>query len=170
MAQRIRPAAGGQNAAKGTEGACPVYAELYASTSALDTDFCARMGAVHRDGSVYSPGAQLMRCRYRNGETAEPMIPGKISRFRIEAANTCIVLQPGVAIRLDTAGSLFPDDDRSLNTFGSAGHESVGTIAHQTICHNPEHPSALILPITPRPDRRVYAPFILRCHCPLVPL
>lgn len=56
MVQHIRPAASGQNAAKGTEGASPICAELYASTSALDTDFCARMGAVHRDGSVYNLG------------------------------------------------------------------------------------------------------------------
>lgn len=60
------------------------------------------------------------------------------------------MLQPGEAIRLDVAGSLFPDVDRNLNAFCSAGYKSVGIIAHQTICHVPEHPSALILPIIPQ--------------------
>ena len=136
--------------AEETEITGPICAELYASTSALDTDFCARVGVVHRDGSVYNLGAKLVRCRYRNGETAEPMVPGEIYRFRIEAANTCIVLQPGEAIRLDIASSLFPDADRNLNTFGRVGYESEGIIAHQTIYHDPEHPSALILPIIPQ--------------------
>ena len=132
-----------------TEITGPIYAELYASTSALDTDFCARVGVVRRDGSVYNLGARLVRGRYRNGEVAEAMVPGEVYKFRIEAANTCIVLQPGEAIRLDITSSLFPDADRNLNTFGRVGYESEGIIAHQSIFHDKEHPSALILPIIP---------------------
>lgn len=133
-----------------TEITGPICAELYASTSALDTDFCARVGVVHRDGSVYNLGARLVRGRYRNGEVAEAMIPGEVYKFRIEAANTCIVLQPGEAIRLDITSSLFPDADRNLNTFGRVGYESEGIIAHQSVFHDREHPSALILPIIPK--------------------
>ena len=132
-----------------TEITGPICAELYASTSALDTDFCARVGVVRRDGSVYNLGARLVRGRYRNGEVAEAMVPGEVYKFRIEAANTCIVLQPGEAIRLDITSSLFPDADRNLNTFGRVGYESEGIIAHQSIFHDKEHPSALILPIIP---------------------
>lgn len=133
-----------------TEITGPICAELYASTSALDTDFCARVGVVRRDGSVYNLGARLVRGRYRNGEVAEAMIPGEVYKFRIEAANTCIVLQPGEAIRLDITSSLFPDADRNLNTFGRVGYESEGIIAHQSVFHDREHPSALILPIIPK--------------------
>lgn len=132
-----------------TEITGPIYAELYASTSALDTDFCARVGVVHLDGSVYKLGAKLIRGRYRNGETAEAMEPGTVYRFRIEAANTSIVLQPGEAIRLDVTSSLFPDADRNLNTFGRVGYEAEGIVAHQTLYHDREHPSALILPVIP---------------------
>ena len=132
-----------------TEITGPICAELYASTSALDTDFCARVGVVRRDGSVYNLGARLVRGRYRNGEVAEAMVPGEVYKFRIEAANTCIVLQPGEAIRLDITSSLFPDADRNLNTFGRVGYESEGIIAHQSVFHDKEHPSALILPIIP---------------------
>lgn len=133
-----------------TEITGPIYAELYASTSALDTDFCARVGVVHRDGSVYNLGARLVRGRYRNGEVAEAMVPGEVYKFRIEAANTCIVLQPGEAIRLDITSSLFPDADRNMNTFSRVGYESEGIIAHQSVFHDREHPSALILPIIPK--------------------
>ena len=127
----------------------PITAELYVSTSARDTDFVARVGVVRRDGSVYRLGATLKRCRYRNGETPEPMVPGEIYKLTILAGNTGIVLQPGEAIRLDITSSLFPDADRNMNTFGRIGYESEGIVAHQTILHDADHPSALILPVIP---------------------
>ena len=133
-----------------TEITGPIYAELYVSTDVLDTDFCARIGVIRRDGSEYRLGAKLVRGRYRNGEKAEAMVPGEIYKFQIEAANTCIVLEPGEAIRLDVTSSLFPDADRNLNTFGRVGYETEGIIAHQTLYHDAEHPSALILPIIPK--------------------
>ena len=133
-----------------TEITGPLKAVIYASTSARDTDFCARVGVVRRDGTVYKLGALLVRGRYRNGPHAEAMTPGEIYRFEIEAGNTCIVLQPGEAIRLDVTSSLFPDADRNLNTFGRVGYESEGIVAHQKIWHDAEHPSRLILPVIPK--------------------
>ena len=133
-----------------TEITGPLRAEFYASTSARDTDFCARVGVVRKDGTVYNLGAKLVRGRYRNGIKAEAMVPGEIYRFEIEAGNTCIVLQPGEAVRLDITSSLFPDADRNLNTFGKVGYESEGVVAHQTIYHDEAHPSALILPVIPK--------------------
>lgn len=132
-----------------TEITGPLYVDLYASTSGLDTDFAARVSLVRRDGTTYRLGAKLVRGRYRNGHKAEPMVPGEIYKFRIEAANTCLFLQPGEAIRLDVTSALFPDADRNMNTFGKVGYETEGIVAHQTIYHDAEHPSALILPIIP---------------------
>lgn len=133
-----------------TEITGPLRAVIYASTSARDTDFCARVGVVRGDGSVYRLGALLVRGRYRNGHTAEEMTPGEIYRFDIEAGNTCIVLQPGEAIRLDVTSSLFPDADRNLNTFGRIGYEEKGIVARQKIWHDARHPSRLILPVIPK--------------------
>ncbi len=134
---------------KETELTGPLKAVLYASTSARDTDFCARVSVVRKDGTAYKLGALLVRGRYRNGETAEEMVPGEIYKFEIEAGNTCIVLKPGEAIRLDVTSSLFPDADRNLNTFGKVGYESEGIVAHQKIWHDAQHPSRLILPVIP---------------------
>ena len=133
-----------------TELTGPVVAELYASTSAPDTDFVARVSVVRRDGRVRKLGAKLVRGRYRNGEVPEPMVPGEIYRFRIEAANVCMVLNPGEAIRLDVTSSLFPEADRNLNTGGRVGYESQGVVAHQALYHDAAHPSALILPFIPQ--------------------
>ena len=132
-----------------TEITGPIVAELYASSSARDTDFVARVGVVRRDGSVYKLGSKLVRARYRNGEIPEPLTPGEIVCYRIEAANISIVLMPGEAIRLDVTSSLFPDADRNMNTFGKVGYDAEGIVAHQRIYHDASHPSALILPIIP---------------------
>ena len=132
-----------------TEITGPVYAELYAATSARDTDFVARVSVVRRDGRVRKLGAKLVRGRYRDGEQARPMEPGAVYKFRIEAANVCMVLMPGEAIRLDVTSSLFPEADRNMNTFGRVGYETEGIVAHQTLYHDAAHPSALILPIIP---------------------
>ena len=132
-----------------TELTGPIYVDLYVSTSTLDTDFVARVSIVHKDGRVQRLGAKLVRGRYRNGKNAEAMIPGQIYKFHIEAANTCIVLEPGEAVRLDVTSSLFPDADRNLNTFGRVGFEARGIVAHQTVYHDKDHPSAVILPIIP---------------------
>lgn len=132
-----------------TELTGPIYAELFVSTSALDTDFVARVSIVHKDGRVQCLGAKLVRGRYRNGRQAEAMKPGEVYKLRIEAANTCIVLEPGEAVRLDVTSALFPDADRNLNTFGRVGFEAQGIVAHQTLYHDKDHPSALILPIIP---------------------
>ncbi|MGI6725352.1 MAG: CocE/NonD family hydrolase [Christensenellales bacterium] len=133
-----------------TEITGPIHTIIYASTSARDTDFCARVSVVRKDGTVYKLGSLLVRGRYRNGEKPEAMIPGKIYKFEIKAANTSIILQPGEAIRLDVTSSLFPDADRNLNTFGRVGYEAEGIIAHQTIYHDRHHPSRLILPVIPK--------------------
>ncbi len=132
-----------------TELTGPIYAELFVATSALDTDFVARVSIVRKNGRVQRLGAKLVRGRYRNGKEAEVMTPGEVYKLRIEAANTCIVLEPGEAVRLDVTSALFPDADRNLNTFGRVGFEAQGVVAHQTLYHDKDHPSALILPIIP---------------------
>ena len=132
-----------------TEITGPITARIYASSSARDTDFVARVGVVRKDGSVYRLGALLVRARYRFGKVPRPLEPGEVFCYTIAVGNTSIVLQSGEAIRLDITSSLFPDADRNLNTYGKVGFESEGIVAHQTILHDNEHPSVLILPFIP---------------------
>lgn len=135
-----------------TEITGPIYAELYASTSAVDTDFVAKVSLVQADGAARPLGMKLVRGRYRNGQKAEPLQPGGVYKFRIEAANTALVIQPGQAIRLDVTSSLFPDADANMNTGGRVGYEEHGIVAHQQIHHDADHSSCLILPVIPRPE------------------
>lgn len=135
-----------------TEITGPLYAQVYASSSAVDTDFVAKVSLVLADGTARPLGMKLVRGRYRNGQKAEALTPGEIYKFSIEAANTALVIQPGQAIRLDITSSLFPDADANMNTGGRVGYEDHGVVAHQQVYHDADHPSCLILPVIPKPE------------------
>lgn len=127
----------------------PVTVELYASSSAVDTDFVCKVCDVQPDGRSYSIGMKLVRARYRNGIEPEFLSPGKVYRYTIEAGNIAMKLKKGHAIRLDITSSLFPDADRNLNTGGRVGYEDEYKVAHQCIFHNKDYSSRLILPFIP---------------------
>ena len=133
-----------------TEITGPIMVELYAASSAVDTDFVAKVSLILTDGTARPLGMKLVRARYRNGHQAELLTPGEIVCYRIEAANTALLIAKGQAIRVDITSSLFPDADRNMNTGGRVGYESEGVIARQTIYHDREHPSCVILPLIPK--------------------
>lgn len=134
-----------------TELTGPIQVKLYASSSAVDTDFVAKVSLVLDDGAARPLGMKLVRARYRNGDQAELLKPGEIVCYTIEAANTALLVRKGQAIRVDVTSSLFADADRNMNTGGRVGYETEGIVAHQTVFHTREYPSCVILPVIPRP-------------------
>jgi len=64
--------------------------------------------------------------------------------------STANMFKAGHSIRLDVTSSNFPRWDRNLNTGAAFGTDSEGRPAHQTILHDAEHPSQVILPLIPR--------------------
>jgi hypothetical protein len=126
-----------------------ITVELYASSSAVDTDFVCKVCEVHPDGKSYSMGMMLVRARYRNGIEPEFLTPGEVYRYTIDVGNIAMKLKKGHSIRLDITSSLFPDADLNLNTGGRVGYESEYKVAHQCIYHDANYPSRLILPFIP---------------------
>ena len=128
-----------------------ITAEIYASTSAADTDFTAMIVDVDEKGYARYLGDGIIRARYRNGtEKAEPIEPNKIYKYTIDLWATSNVFKAGHRIRVYIASSNFPRFNRNLNTgektFGGTRMEK----AKQTIYHDAEHPSALVLPLIPK--------------------
>jgi len=60
------------------------------------------------------------------------------------------VFKAGHRIRLYLSSSNFPRFNRNLNTGEDIGGSSRSVRAHQTIYHDRDHPSTLILPVIPR--------------------
>jgi len=129
-----------------------VAAELYVSTSAVDTDFVARLSDVHPNGYAQRMCQGILRLRYRMGyEKMVPIIPGEIMKISISMMGTGQQFQPGHHIRLEVTSSAFPSAAPNYNTGKSAWEETEPIIANQTVYHSPEHPSRLILPVIREP-------------------
>ena len=128
-----------------------VKVELFASTSAADTDFTALLVDVDPSGYARFLTDGIVRARFRNTtEKAEPIVPGRIHRYEIDLWATSNLFKAGHQIRLYVSSSNFPRFSRNLNT-GEPSFGARGMVkARQRIFHDPEHPSALVLPIIPR--------------------
>jgi putative CocE/NonD family hydrolase len=127
----------------------PVTLDLYASSSAVDTDFTGKLVDVGPDGTAINLTEGILRARYRESTkgAAKPIVPGKIYEYKIDLWSTSNVFLKGHRIRLEVSNSNFPRFDRNLNTGKDAGTSSEFVKATNTIYHDKEHPSALILPL-----------------------
>lgn len=125
-----------------------VRAVLHASSSAPDTDFAVKLIDVHPDGYAMNVAQGILRARYRGGfERPELMEPGRVYRLDVDLASTSICFLPGHRIRLEVTSSNFPQFDRNPNTGHDFGMDAEMQTARQTIYHDAERPSVVILPV-----------------------
>lgn len=134
-----------------TEVTGPITLDLFAQSTAVDTDFTGKLVDVGPDGKAYNVTEGILRARYRESkETPTPIVPGKVYEYKIDLWSTSNVFLKGHRIRLEISSSNFPRFDRNLNTGKSAAESAEFVKATNTILHDTAHPSALILPIVPR--------------------
>ena len=137
--------------AKDVEVTGPIKVELYAVSSASDTDFTAKLTDVWPNGFVQRLCDGVVRARFREGMDTPSLIePGKVYQYTIDCWNTAQVFKTGHRIGLEIASSAFPKYARNLNTGAPLGMTSEMAVAEQRILHDGDHPSAVILPIIPR--------------------
>jgi putative CocE/NonD family hydrolase len=117
----------------------PITLSLHASSSAVDTDFVARLVDVFPDGRSILICAGVHRKRRLEA--------GRAERYEIGLGHTAWRLEPGHRLRVHVTSSHFPDFDRNMNTGRAPGSDRAGVVAHQTVLHDPEHPSALELSV-----------------------
>jgi hypothetical protein len=131
-----------------------IEVELFASSSAMDTDFVVRLLDVHPDGRAFnlmSPTVEVIRARYRDGEDKVALLePGTVVPFRLNRLVTSNLFRAGHRIRIHVTSSLFPHFDRNPNTGEPIGKSSRTEVARQEIHHSAAHPSRIVLPVIPR--------------------
>ncbi len=133
-----------------TEVTGPVTLELYASSSAVDTDFTAKLVDVWPNGYAQNLTEGIVRAKYRDSASKpDPLQPGKVYPFHIDLWSTSNVFLKGHRIRLEVSSSNFPRFDRNLNTGKSAANDQTSVKATNTIYHDAKYPSALTLPLVP---------------------
>jgi len=137
-----------------TEITGPIEVHLWASASAVDTDFTAKLLDVYPPSEDYPDGLSInltdsiIRARYRNGfEKPELMSPGKPYEFVFPLYPTSNVFKKGHQIRLDVSSSNWPRFDLNPNTGGPLGREQRSEVAHQAVYHDSDRPSHIVLPV-----------------------
>ena len=137
--------------AKDVEATGWVKATLFASSSAVDTDFTALLADVEPSGYARFLTDGIVRARYRNSTgRPEPIEPGKIYEYSIDLWATSNLFKAGHRIRLYVSSSNFPRFNRNLNTGEPIAGSTRLVKASQRIYHDARHPSALVLPVIPR--------------------
>jgi putative CocE/NonD family hydrolase len=125
----------------------PLKAVIFASSSAKDTDFTAKLVDVYPDGTATLINNGIIRARFREGRANPSLIePGEIYKYEIDLWCTSNVFLKGHKIRVEVSSSDFPRYDRNANLGGEPGEP---VIACQTIFHDADHPSHLVLPVIP---------------------
>jgi hypothetical protein len=128
----------------------PVTAELFASSSAVDTDFTAKLVDVWPDGFAQNLTEGIIRARYRESQEKPTLMkPGQAYKFILDLWSTSNVFRKGHRLRVEISSSNFPRFDRNQNSGEDAASARKGPPATNTIYHDAEHPSALILPVVP---------------------
>jgi predicted acyl esterase len=103
---------------------------LYVSSSARDTDIAVKLVDVYPDGRAFNLYDTMMRLRYRDGfDRPAPAQPAKIYPVEITGLVAGNYFAPGHRIRIEIAGSNFPNFERNLQTGGRNYDETESVVA-----------------------------------------
>jgi putative CocE/NonD family hydrolase len=122
----------------------PVRLDLHVLSTLAHTDFLGRLCDVHPDGRSINLCEGLLRLAPGRGEA---QADGTL-HITVEMGAIAACFQPGHAIRLQVASGAHPRWQRNLGAGDSPGSATRMLSAEQTIYHDADHPSALLLPVT----------------------
>ncbi|MGN6136654.1 MAG: CocE/NonD family hydrolase, partial [Aureliella sp.] len=130
--------------------------DLWVSSSALDTDFTAKLIDVYPPspdnpgGFDLNIGDGIMRTRFRESLAQEKLLPpGEKAQLTIRLYPTSNVFKKGHRIRVDISSSNFPRFDVNPNTGEPLSQNRRHQVAVNTVFHHRDCPSRIILPIVP---------------------
>lgn len=121
----------------------PVRLELYTRSNLEHTDFFGRLCDVHPDGRSFNVCDGLLRLKPGKGLTRSD---GGL-RIEVDMWATAHRFRKGHRVRLQVSSGAHPRWSRNLGTGEPAETAAVGLLAEQTVYHDHDRPSAMILPI-----------------------
>jgi hypothetical protein len=152
-----------------------VYAELFVSSTAEDTEFVAKLCDVHPSGLARQLCDGNVRLALRDGEAdleslgstlsadaesrdpyaflrkslerLDPAPPGEVVRVVIDMWATGIRIFAGHRIRLEVASAALPKFAAHTNTLDPAGSAVRSVVATNTVWHDAERASRVVLPV-----------------------
>lgn len=137
----------------------PITAQLFAATSARDTDWMVRLVDVHPDGRASFLAEGVMRARHRdpkrhgafNAHQLSKIQPNQPYQYTINFWRpTGNVFARGHRIRIEISSSYYPYYLRNPNTAqDNLGLAKKFQTANQTLYHDTNRPSHVTLPVIP---------------------
>jgi uncharacterized protein len=131
----------------------PIKVHLWISSSAVDTDFTAKLIDVYPPSLDFPAGFEMnltdgiIRARYRgNAKQQRLMKPGEVYEVEIDPFPTANVFKKGHCVRLDISSSNFPHFDVNPNTGEPLGMNRRTAVAINTVYHDAKRPSYIVLP------------------------
>lgn len=133
-----------------------IEVRLWVSSSAVDTDFTAKLIDVYPPSGDFPGGFDLnigdgiARARFRDSLQKEQLMkPGEVYPITVKLYPTANVFKRGHRIRVDISSSNFPRFDVNPNTGEPLANHRQQQTCVNTIHHNSEHRSHIVLPIVP---------------------
>lgn len=133
-----------------------IVVHLWISSSAVDTDFTAKLLDIYPPSVDYPDGYHMsltdsiIRTRFRSGWDAEELMePGTTYPVTITLQPTSNLFISGHRIRLDISSSNFPRFDLNPNTGEPLGRHTHQVFARNRVYCDAAHPSHVVLPIIP---------------------
>jgi len=130
--------------------------KLWVSSSAVDTDFTAKLIDVYPPSPAWPGGFDLnigdgiQRLRFRESLQQEVLAePGRSYPITIKLYPTSNIFQRGHRIRVDVSSSNFPRFDVNPNTGEPLNQHRRQVVAVNTVHHDADHPSHIVLPVIP---------------------
>jgi putative CocE/NonD family hydrolase len=129
-----------------------VWVTLFASSSAPDTDFVARLVDVYPDGRAFNVADGIVRAATRETYRVpgavrpippSPLEPGAVYEFTVDLSATGLTFLPGHRIRIDVTSSCHPRWIRHTNTGIDQVDATELVVARQRIFHDAQRPSRL---------------------------
>ena len=126
----------------------PIEATIHAASSAVDTDFWLGLVDVSPDGYGTLIQDGILRASARFGDqSAPPLRADEIVAYRIDLWAASYLLKAGHRLRLEVTSSCFNKFNRNTNTGQPIGQADRTVVARQTIYHDAQHPSLVMLPL-----------------------
>ncbi len=119
---------------------------VFASTTAVDTDFTARLTVVDTDGVSRNLLEGIVRASHRSGFYSPSELGTGAHEYRIDLGPIARVISAGARLRVDVSSSDFPQWGRNSNLADDRNSSAV-VVATQVVFHGSEFPSRLELPV-----------------------
>jgi uncharacterized protein len=121
---------------------------LFASTSAVDTDFIVTLSDVHPDGYSEIVRQGALRGRHRGGpQSTELMGPGEVYELVVSLSPVVHRFRLGHRIRVTVASSSFPNFLPNAGTAEPPYLASKAVVAENAVHHDAARPSSVSLPV-----------------------